>query len=612
MRPPLEAELQPIFMAAVAAPAGEPAGDPHGGNPAGAAIWEHSANYDPAVGEGWCSGGLVAVDYDYDNNGRGSSSSTIAMAGTRGRGQPPRSFIAPNNAAPLLPRVSSGARAAINPAAVQGGGSLSSITVALHDGEALQLLQQLLSARESRMLTRDTAAAGANSSSDLTADATAADAVLGSLADTCLPGTSFNELFESYSKRSRAKTLHIFNGITPEEGVSLEVSGRSILIPRAVEDSGCVPNLITEAYAKAIGLYYKELAADELPRIRNIEGEVVGRVFARTEPVTIVFAKGTQHEARLDVPDGFVVMRSGGGAADLFDVVLGRSLLGRISGFVLPLIQSFVYMPRLQARDTTMHTLPVKIGLDRLDDPMAPPTAAVGFMGAASSVSSAGTAAPSAGERDDVTCTHGSHAEQRGSSSEQPPASAPPAKGWGVRGLLSMLMLLPLLPFITAFRAVRTVACGVSYAAKALVGATANWLVCCYYKASALPPYARSTLYWRLGRHHRACNGERIQLRCPPGHSGNKPRVVRVHRRACTWAYLRATLPAKLAVLLLMLLAVCLTSTAAVRISTLDTASGGVVPFGVGSKAAAFPFSAGDVLAWSISSGQPWFRGGWF
>lgn len=610
--PPLEADQRPLLMAAAAA-------TPAGG-PASAAVWEDAAGHDPSEGEGWFSGGMVAVDYGSDGRpgGSSSSSSSVAMAGTRGRGQPPRSFVPPNNSEPLLPRAAGRVHAAAGLAGMQGGSGCSSITLALHDGEALQILQQLLSARDPRILNSNAAAAGTqewDQPYSCAANATAADAVLDSLADACLQGTSFNDLFESYSARSRDKTLHFFNGATPEESVSLENgSGRSLgMIPRAVEDSGCVPNLITESYAKAIGLHYRELAPSELPRIRNIEGEVVGRVFARTEPVSVIFAKGTQHEARLDVPDGFVVMRGGGAAADLYDVVLGRSLLGRISGFVQPLIQRFVYMPRLQARDVTMHTLPVKIGLDRLDGPLAPHAAAAGFMGASSSGSAIHATVHAAGGCGDDEGSDGDRATRHSSSSnDAPSATTAPAKGWGVQGLLSMLMLLPLLPFIAAGNLACWVVRSVSSAACLLAHGTTNWLAGCYSKACALPPYARSTLYWRLGRHHRASNGERIQLQCPPGHSGNKPKVVRVHKRTCTWAYLRGTLPAKLAVLLLTLLAVCLTSTAAVRIATLDTASGGVVPFGMGSKAAAFPFSAGDVLAWSISSGQHCFRGGWF
>jgi hypothetical protein len=60
--------------------------------------------------------------------------------------------------------------------------------------------------------------------------------------------------------------------------------------------------------------------------------------------------------------------------------------------------------------------------------------------------------------------------------------------------------------------------------------------------------------FYRLGRFHRASDGETIRLRLAPGSSGNKPKVFTIHRRHITWRFALTTLPSRAVLLVLLIL----------------------------------------------------------
>jgi hypothetical protein len=92
-------------------------------------------------------------------------------------------------------------------------------------------------------------------------------------------------------------------------------------------------------------------------------------------------------------------------------------------------------------------------------------------------------------------------------------------------------------------------------------------LVDSFFQAVLEPqPYQTSgKRYFRLGRYHRASDGETIRLRCARGSSGNKPKVVDIHRRTFTWRYTLCTIPARTVLLLLLIAFFGVTSTTAMQ-----------------------------------------------
>lgn len=79
-------------------------------------------------------------------------------------------------------------------------------------------------------------------------------------------------------------------------GLSKTRDGRIALIPRAVEDSGCSPTIISEACAKSLGLAMRDRRPHEYPHILNIEGDGASKLRKITEPVTFILARGTENE----------------------------------------------------------------------------------------------------------------------------------------------------------------------------------------------------------------------------------------------------------------------------------------------------------------------------
>lgn len=132
------------------------------------------------------------------------------------------------------------------------------------------------------------------------------------------------------------------------------MNGRYVMV------GGCVPNLMSRRFADAAGISYFPGAAS----VCNIEGLSATNMRWRTQPVQLVLARGTPGELVLDVHEGFTVM-DGDEAAAMYDIILGRRALAHVSGFVVPFLRQFYYLPGLQAGDTTMYSLPIKVGFKR-------------------------------------------------------------------------------------------------------------------------------------------------------------------------------------------------------------------------------------------------------
>ncbi|KAF6260267.1 hypothetical protein COO60DRAFT_1507630, partial [Scenedesmus sp. NREL 46B-D3] len=128
-----------------------------------------------------------------------------------------------------------------------------------------------------------------------------------------------------------------------------------------VADSGCVPDLIFSGQAKDAGLYIHLFAEDEKPKVLNIEGAGMTRIIGRTEPASVVFGQGTAAEMEVPLHDGFLVVDNPA-VERMYSCVFGRSCLDQVSGFVVPYLQAFFYMPRMKQLDTTLAHMPVKIG----------------------------------------------------------------------------------------------------------------------------------------------------------------------------------------------------------------------------------------------------------
>lgn len=82
------------------------------------------------------------------------------------------------------------------------------------------------------------------------------------------------------------------------------------------------------------------------------------------------------------------------------------------------------------------------------------------------------------------------------------------------------------------------------------------------------PYQTQGKLYYRLGKYHRASDGDEIRLRYDASRcSGHKPKVVAIHKRILSWRFALTALPARAILLLLMISFFCVTGTAAVRVA---------------------------------------------
>ncbi|KAF6255802.1 hypothetical protein COO60DRAFT_1660578 [Scenedesmus sp. NREL 46B-D3] len=89
--------------------------------------------------------------------------------------------------------------------------------------------------------------------------------------------------------------------------------------------------------------------------------EVHMKFIGYTEPVSVVFGCGTADEVEVRLDDGFLVLANPA-VESMYTCVLGRACLDKVSGCVVPYLQTFLYIARLRQGITTVATMPVRIG----------------------------------------------------------------------------------------------------------------------------------------------------------------------------------------------------------------------------------------------------------
>jgi hypothetical protein len=180
------------------------------------------------------------------------------------------------------------------------------------------------------------------------------------LAAHACPGRSNEQLLAAFKAGSATQTMLTFTSSDPAQ-VPMILTNKGPVMPfKTVADSGCEPCIITRAQADASQISYRPLAEGKL-NIVNIEGDKTSCFIGRTEPVSVSFGHGTAHEVSVFLKDGFLV--NGNAAADnMYSCVLGRSCLDKLSGFVVPVLQTFFYMPHLEQLDFSLASMPVRLG----------------------------------------------------------------------------------------------------------------------------------------------------------------------------------------------------------------------------------------------------------
>lgn len=337
--------------------------------------YQPDADADGGESVNWLAAGLTEVN----SSAIDSPTTRIAAVSSLGfepaavgtRSKQPHSFLPPDNTQPRSRRVDTSIPA-------QAGVSNVQLTItldapAMQDEVLMTSLKQLLSSSSAPQPpaaaatdpTCHSSSSGGHSAAGETA--AAATGLSGHLLQQLLPQPELDpeeiaSLLETFKSRQQHPHLHLFRSPTYQEGVSLHTAdGRHSLVPRAASDSGCIPNIMAQRYANSVGLPIRDLTAEERACVRAIDGTSTLRIYGRTPPVTIKLAAGTAGEAALKAERGFLVVK-GDEAYDMYDLVIGRQLLDKVSGCVFPVLQQFLYCPHLDRGDLTIHTLPVITG----------------------------------------------------------------------------------------------------------------------------------------------------------------------------------------------------------------------------------------------------------
>lgn len=436
-------------------------------------------------------------------------------------------------------------------------------------------------------------------------------------------GRNISQLYADMLLNKGNCTMREFCSNHPANGVSLQTrDGRIALIPRAMEDSGCNPSIISEACAKSLGLAMRDRRPDEYPHIQNIEGEGASKLKKVTEPVTFILARGTPNEVSLQAKDGLMVME-GDAAAAMYDVVLGTDLLLEVAGTTCPLTSAFHYLVRAKDGGFKWANLPVRIGRGSISG--LNPKPSMGFICAA--VSQGTTAAPAAdqSQQPQPSAKAGNasgpkakdKAKAKAASGNQMVKTVDAALGAGPSSGASAT-----LPVYRPFQWLVLTLAWLMWLPVALPllcfgSSVQHWL---YQQVSAFGALLqgatvwRCTTYYRLGRAHRSVKGATIYLATSKFGSGRKPRIAHVFRS--TWLSWRValTFPLRAFVLLVVILAFCTASTTAVRLESdlRGTACTNVLHHpGIRNT---LPYHPGQVLAWSVTNelAGHTFRGCWF
>jgi hypothetical protein len=281
-------------------------------------------------------------------------------------------------------------------------------------------------------------------------------------------------------------------------------------------------------------------------------------------------------------------------------MVVGRDLFDRVSGFVIPVLGLFCYMPGLSRGDFRICTLPVVGGR---------PAAAHKQLIEAATLADALTyvpvgallqdevplkgpepptqqqqSAPAAAAHTDTSCTDKSEHEftaqqQRGPAGCQPEQQ--PSLWRKISKAACSTLLVVIWPLLWVLSQLGTA-----------VGTVWDKL----YSAAVKPVPTQGTTYWRLGRGHRSSTGETIYLRTSEQSSGRKPRSICIQHRTLTWRYVASTWSAKLLILSLLITAFCVTGTSAMH-TYQDMAAGATSMSARQTLLAPMPYSVAHLLA---------------
>jgi hypothetical protein len=398
------------------------------------------------------------------------------------------------------------------------------------------------------------------------------------LPDAAVDPEEVQLLLARHAEHSQVQHLHLFSSSEPSSGITIQWGPpgqeKHAQPPKAASDSGCVPSIMVESLIKALGLNVTLLTPQEHEQVRGIDGMVSPRIYGRTEPVTIILCKGTPYEVSLTAHRGFLAVR-GTEASYMYDMVIGRDLLDQVSGFVLPVMSRFFYMPRMQLGDiSTMYSMPVLSGrpaasaghpmqVAALSESLAfMPVCSAVFAGnnstAEADTAAAADAPSNPAAADAATQTDSKPVSRRKQrllrqavaaeiQAEVPYDCGPTVGAWGVVSTAAVVLLWLIMWMLRRMRD------GMGRAWRSLFGAAMQ------------PTPRQGTTYWRLGRGHRSAAGETIYLQPDARSSGRKPRSVFILRPCITWSFVASAWTAKTALFLLMLAAVATTSTQAMQ-----------------------------------------------
>lgn len=434
--------------------------------------------------------------------------------------------------------------------------------------------------------------------------------IMGELMRATCGAVTPDHLLSKFNQNNQSRTMYMFAGSEPSNTPCAKLkSGRLVMLSRAASDSGCVPNLITLQEASSLGLYVHRLPADQLPQVRNIEGAGASRIIGYTEPFDVVLGYGTADEVSLSAAKGFLVIDSQE-ATDMYGCVLGRDLLDQVSGFAIPVLQQFFYMPKLQQGDLKLAHLPIAVGNPRTAKQVASMATVVNQLSMFACV-----AVPA----DEVAAGLSSHQVDALSVkvADAPLLESASLTGWWCPRWSLPNLELPLL--LSCFR--NLVSLGVSAVWLLVMCFTMfayelSWGALTYHRVCSMlswlvdhiqlaAPWVK-VRYYRLGRYHRSADGQQVKLAMltdKHGSSCSKPKMIDIMSRQCSWKHMFRALPLQLLWLIMFLTVLSSVKVAAVRVySQAALHSSAVANTGV-DICTPLPFHAGQVLAWCVAEG---------
>jgi hypothetical protein len=151
-------------------------------------------------------------------------------------------------------------------------------------------------------------------------------------------------------RQQQRQGLDRLTSFSKREGITLVLpDGREILLEGVFHDSGANLLLVTEAFCKEIGLFFRQGIG--VPGVRGWKGLKERVLLGCTDPFQLILAKGTSYETTLHVAMGYVVP---GDAQGMYTLCLDKQTVFAVYGHVNPYLGHFVWMPWI-ARGDCVH-----------------------------------------------------------------------------------------------------------------------------------------------------------------------------------------------------------------------------------------------------------------